>query len=308
LAPNPPREQAIAAFAARQHAVIDLDQLRGLGLSASAVRTRVAAGRLHPKYPGVFAVGHPLLSLNGRQMAAVLACGPGAALSHRSAAAHHNVLASARRAIDVTSPTRRGRKLDGIDAHSGATLLPHDIEIVDAIPTTSLARTLLDIAETVTTRQLERAIEQAAILRILDVNPIDDVLNRASGRRGATTLRALLSAMQSGSTPTPTRNDLEERFLHICRAIGHPPDGVNVWLLDRYEADFLWRAPRLVAETDGRATHLTPQAFEHDRHRDQQLAVAGWRVVRFSQRQVYETPAAVAATLTALLAQTAQRP
>jgi len=266
----------------------------------------VSAGRLYRIHPGVFSVGHPLLTLNGRMIAAVLACGPGSAISHRSAGAHLNVLASARRAIDVTSPTRAGRQLAGIDAHSGATLLPRDVIVVDAIPTTTLARTLLDIAESGTKRRVERAIEQAEILRILDMGPIDDVLRRARGRRGASTLKTLLSEMRLGSTAT--RNDLEERFLAICRDIGHPPDGVNVWLAPGYEADFVWHADNLIAETDGRATHLTTRAFERDRLRDQRLSVLGWRVVRFTRTQVYEAPADVATTLAALLAHPAQRP
>ncbi|HTN23662.1 MAG TPA: DUF559 domain-containing protein [Solirubrobacteraceae bacterium] len=237
-------------------------------------------------------------------MAAVLACGDGAALSCRSAACHRGLRDDNRSTIDVTSPNRRGRGIDGITVHSGATLLPEDVETVDGIPCTTLARTLLDLAEVVTTRSLERAIDRAEILRVLDMRPIDNVLRRANGRRGAATLKAVLSAMQFQSTTT--RSELEELFLHICRTIDRPPDGVNVWIPypdgGGAEADFVWREQRLIVEVDGRETHGTPQAFESDRRRDQRLTVLGWSVVRFTWRQVEFEPAIVAATLQALLA------
>jgi predicted transcriptional regulator of viral defense system len=298
----------MAALARRQHGVLSLRQLGTIGLSASGVRNRVASGRLHRVHRGVFAVGHPLLSRDGRRMAAVLACGAGAALSHRSAAAHRGLRADGRNAIDVISQRRPGRRIDGITAHSGATLLARDVELVDAIPTTTLARTLLDLADVVTPRQLERAVEQAEVLRALDMRAITDVLTRADGRRGAATLRAVLAEVRLGTTTT--RNDLEEAFLAICRDAGRPPDGVNVWIPypegGGAEADFVWQRHNLIAEVDGRATHLTPRAFEHDRRRDQRLAALGWRVVRFSWRQVATEPDDVAATVSALHA--AQRP
>ena len=308
-APHPQIDQAIAELAARQHGLVTFKQLRGIGLSASAIDGRVRAGRLHRVYRGVFAVGHPLLTRSGRFMAAVLACGPGAALSHRSAGRHRGLRPDNRATIDVTSPIRSGRRIAGITVHSGATLLRRDVEIIDGIRTTTLARTLLDLAEVISKRQLERAVEEAIVLRELDMNTIDDVLARATGRRGAATLRAVLGDIRPGSTNT--RNDLEEAFLHICRAAGTPPDAVNAWIPypegGGAEADFVWRDHNLVVEVDGRAAHLTPQAFEHDRARDQRLATLGWRVVRFSFRQVEAEPAGVATTLSALL-QPAQTP
>jgi predicted transcriptional regulator of viral defense system len=308
---TPPDGRAIAALAAAQHGVVALLQLQALGLGARGVAHRVRRGALHRVHPGVYAVGHPLLTRSGRFMAAVLACGPGAALSHRSAACHLGLRDDNRATIDVTSPHRAGRRRRGIAAHSGATLLPRDVEVVDGIPCTALARTLLDLAEDGTKRELERAVDRAEILRILDMRPIDDVLARANGRRGAATLRAVLSEMRfQGAT---TRSDLEERFLEICRDAGAPPDGVNVWIPfpegGGAEADFLWRAQRLIAETDGRDVHTTRRAFEHDRRRDQRLSLLGWRVVRFTWRQVEEEPAIVAATVGALAARhAAQRP
>ena len=284
--------------------MIALDQLVEQGLSRSAVRSRVTAGGLHRVHTGVFSlVPTWLLTRAGHFMAAVLACGDGAALSHRSVARHRGLRDDNRSTIDVTSPTRRGQGIDGITAHSGATLLARDVEIVDGIPCTTLARTLLDIADVVSRRGLERAVDRAETLRVLDMRPIDDVLARANGRRGAATLRAVLSAMQFQSTTT--RSHLEELFLTICGAIDRPPDGVNVWIPypegGGAEADFLWRAERLIVEVDGRDVHTTHHAFEHDRRRDQRLNLLGWRVVRFTWRQAEHEPATVAATLRALL-------
>jgi predicted transcriptional regulator of viral defense system len=301
---DPPLAARIAEVAGAQHAVIALDQLVEQGLSRSAVRSRVTAGSLHRVHSGVLSlVPARLLTRDGRFMAAVLACGDGAALSHRSAACHRGLRDDNRPTIDVTSPARRGQDIDAISPHSGATLLPRDVEIVDAIPCTTLARTLLDLADVVNRRSVERAIDRAEILRVLDMPPIEDVLQRANGRRGAATLKHLLSAMQFQSTTT--KNELEEAFLTICRDIEHPPDAVNAWIAypegGGAEADFLWHEQRLIVEVDGRDVHTTHHAFEHDRRRDQRLNLLGWRVVRFTWRQVEHEPATVAATLKALL-------
>ena len=293
-------------LAIRQHGVITLAQLVELGLSASAVRSRVAAGRLHRVHTGVFAVGHAPLTRDGHQMAAVLACGAGAALSHRSAAAKLGLRPTDRSAIDVTSPGRTGRARRGIDSHSGATLAPDDVEEVDGIRCTNVPRTLLDLAEVVGQRQLERACAQAEVLQRFDLHALEDVLARANGRHGAATLRAVLAGHAIAATIT--RSELEERFLALCRTGGLPQPEVNAWVaLDGgggCEADFLWRAQRLVVETDGRGFHLTRHAFERDRLRDQRLVLAGWRVVRFTWRQVAGDPSTVHATISGLLART----
>jgi hypothetical protein len=135
------------------------------------------------------------------------------------------------------------------------------------------------------------------------MNAIDDVLRRANGRRGAAKLADVLAVHRVGSTRT--RNELEERFLAICRDAGLAPDGVNVWVPfpegGGAEVDFLWRGQRLVVEVDGRDIHTTRRAFEHDRRRDQRLAILGYRVIRFTWRQVVFEPAHVGATLAALL-------
>jgi predicted transcriptional regulator of viral defense system len=295
----------IAELAEAQHAVVALSQLSSLGLGARAVSHRVQRGMLHRVHRGVYAVGHPLLTREGRWMAAILACGPHAVLSHRSAASLWGLRPNARTAIDVTVPSRAGRTRDGIDVHRGSGIDANDVAGVEGIPTTSVARTLLDLAEVVNARTLERAIDQAEVRRLLDMRAIDDVLAR--GRRGAAALRGVLAELRLGTTLT--RSELEERLLAICREAALPRPDVNAWIPypggGGAEADFLWREQQLVVEVDGRDVHTTRRAFEHDRRRDQRLMLAGWRVVRFTWRQVLFEPAYVTATLRSLLARAA---
>ena len=280
-------------------------QIVELGLSASAVRSRVARGRLHVVYPGVVAVVPPgLLTERGRIMAATLACRRGTAASHRSSSMLFELRLPGRRWIDVTTPGQRGHKRRGIRIHDGLTLTEADVILIDNIPCTSLARTFLDIAEDGRRRDVERALDRAEQQQILDMRAIDDVLGRSDGRRGAKLLRTVLAEHRVGSTLT--RNELEEAFLAIARAIGRPPHATNVWIPfpegSGAEADFLWREQRLIAETDGRDPHTIRSSFTKDRRRDQRLMLLGWRVVRFTWQQIEHEPAYVAATLRGLLA------
>ncbi|MDQ3721783.1 MAG: endonuclease domain-containing protein [Actinomycetota bacterium] len=203
----------------------------------------------------------------------------------------------------MTTPGSIGRRRRGIRIHSGATLTAADVTVIDSIPSTTLARTLLDVSEDAGRRELERAIDRAEQQRLLDMGAIDDVLARANGRRGAALLRAVLTQHRAGSTLT--RSELEERFLAIGRAAGLPPDAVNAWIPypdgGGAEADFLWRAQRLIVEVDGRDVHTTRRAFHADRRRDQRLMLLGWRVVRFTWRQVTHESGSVATTLRGLL-------
>ncbi len=268
--PQDPLDRAVAERALQQHGVVAGRQLAELGLSASGTRNRVASGRLHRVHRGVFAVGHAGLTQNGRFMAAVLACGPGAVASYFCAGVLLSLGLGVRRLIDVTAPGSRGRRRDGIRVHSAATLTPADVTVIDNIPCTTLARTLLDLAEIAGRRELERALDRAEQQRVLDVRSLEDVLTRGNGRRGAQLLRAVLGEHTAGSTLT--RNDLEEAFLAICRAAEHPPDAVNGWIPfpdgGGAQPDFLWRDERLVAEVDGRSVHATRRAFQSDRRRD----------------------------------------
>jgi predicted transcriptional regulator of viral defense system len=278
-------------------------QLVELGLSASAIRNWVARGRLHRVHRGVFSVGHALVTQRGRFMAAVLASGPEAWASHFCSGVLWELGLGTRRLIDVTTCAARGRAIAGIRAHRSATLTEDDVTVIDGIPCTSLARTLLDIAEDGTRREVERALDHAEQARILDMRAIDDVLTRANGRRGVKLLCAVLEQHRIGSTLT--RNKLEEAFLAIARSVGFPPDAVNEWIAfpdgGGAEADFVYRAQRLLVETDGRDPHTVRKAFTSDRIRDQRLMLLGWRVVRLPWQQVMFEPGDVARTLRGLL-------
>lgn len=238
-------------------------------------------------------------------MAAVLACGPGAVLSHRSAAELWGLLRPAGRfAIDVTAPGRRGRAPDGINAHRHGSLQAPDRTSVQGIPCTSVARTLLDMAGGVPAHELRGSIAEAEVQRLLDLAAVHEVMDRSRGRRGVARLR--LAVDELDPQIALTRRELERRFLALCRRAGLPSPAVNVPLeLDDgvLVPDFLWREARLIVETDGRQFHDTASAFEHDRRRDQRLTLAGWRVIRCTWRQVVREPAEVGRTVRALLAQ-----
>jgi very-short-patch-repair endonuclease len=299
-------DRAIVELMGRQHGVASLAQLAALGLAAGAVRYRVRVGRLYRIHRGVFALS-PQLSKRGRWMAAVLACGQGAVLSHRSAADLWGLRANSRAAIDVTVARQRGRRRRGIDVHRADTLVPADITVRDGIPCTTVARTLLDLAEVVNRRQLKAACRQAEVLGLFDLRAIDELLERAHGRRGAKPLRTVVAKL--APEPAFTRSDLELRFLALCKRATLPRPQVNRWVElpdGGDEVDFTWPERKLAVETDGWETHRTRSAFEEDRRRDQRFALAGWRVIRFTWRQILDDPGEVEAVLHRLLGQEGQ--
>ena len=236
-------------------------------------------------------------------MAAVLACGPGAMLSHRSAAEQWGLLRSSRPRIDVTVVRGKGGHRPGIEVHRVRQLDPADVTTVDGIPCTTVARTLLDLAEVVNRRRLEQAIERAEILRLFDLGAINAVCGRTPTRRGAAVIGSILGDY---TAQAPTKSELEARFLAICDDAGVPRPRVNVWVdLPRggVEVDFLWEAERLIVETDGWETHGTKVAFERDRERDIRLRLAEWNPVRITWRRIENAREAVTREVRALLAQ-----
>jgi hypothetical protein len=287
--------------------------LRGDGASPPPRRDRARAERQRRPQQGGggsaaqgpsrrYAVGHPRVPVEGRWLAAVLACGPSVALSHRAAAALRGLLPTARARTDVTVRAAKRGSRPGIEVHAGGTLRPADVTRVDGVPCTTVARTLLDLSEVVDDHTLARACERAESLRSFDMLALDDVLVHAGGRRGAPRLRAVIARL--GGDPRITRSELEERFLALCGAAGVPAPRVNAWIDlpgGAIEVDFAWPAQQLVVETDGHEAHGTRLAFERDRERDRRLVLAGWRVVRFTWRQVAAAPKEVASTLRALL-------
>lgn len=294
-------------MAAHQHGVIELPQLLRLGLTTRAVQYRATAGRLFRIHRGVFALVPPaLLSYRGRLLAAVLACGDGAALSHRSAADLHGLRRTVSARIEVVLPGRSIRKAAGVTVHRSTTLTTADVTRVDAIPCTTVARTLLDLAGVVPAAQVERALNQAEMLRVFDYTAITEQITRNRQTRAATALGAGLAIYRPGDAPTESQ--LEEALVELVRAAGlpEPERQVHLELGDGepgIRADFVWRAQRLVLETDGVESHGTQRSLQDDRRRDQRLTLAGWRVVRVTWRQITDSPATVVALLAGLLEQ-----
>jgi very-short-patch-repair endonuclease len=264
----------IAEHARRQHGAVSITQLRAAGLSDAAVTKRCRSGRLHRLHRGVYAVGHIAASSERRWMAAVLALGDGAALSHRSAAELWGLLPTQDGPIDVSLPSRSGRlKRRGIRVHRPRALVAKEITRRSGIPITSPARTLTDLRRAVPARESRRAIRQAEFLGLA----IDPVLE-----------------------PDRTRSELEYKFLRLCRLHRLPAPAVNLQV-GPFTVDFCWVEQRLIVETDGYTSHRGREAFEIDRARDLRLRALGYQVQRLSYRQVVEEPERVADVLRALL-------
>lgn len=290
------------AIAAKQHGVIALWQLLGLGLSARAVRDRVASGRLHRIHRSVYAVGRRDVTIKGRWMAAVLACGDGAVLSHQSAATLHGLLNARAGRIHVTVPRRTTVARAGIRVHRTTCLVPQDLVEVDAIPCTSVPATLLYLAATVPANVLESGCNQAEIEGVLDMHAIEDLLERRHSHPGAKRLRAALEG--DGLGLDRTKSVLETRFLRLTRTTGLPAPAINAWMPvpgEEIQCDFVWHRERLVVEVDGWETHRTRRAFHEDRRRDRLLRLAGWEVIRFTDRDVRRDPDRVVAVVRAML-------
>jgi putative AbiEi antitoxin of type IV toxin-antitoxin system/uncharacterized protein DUF559 len=290
-------DERIAALAARQHGVVSLAQLGALGLSPRAASYRVEAGRLHRLHRGVFAVGHPGVGAHGLRLAAVLACGPDAVLSHTTAAAVWGMRPTARALIDVTTTASGGRTAPrGVGLHRTRRLHEDDVARVGVLPLTAVPRTLVDLAGVLSPHRLERALHEAEVLRLLDVHAVHAAAARVPTRRGLATLRALLKS----TSPGHTRSELESRFLALCRSAGLVPR-LNVRLFG-HEVDALFPAERVVVELDGQASHHTHRAFHRDRRRDAALAAQGHLTVRLTWDRVTGEPHAVARELARILA------
>jgi very-short-patch-repair endonuclease len=271
---EPAPDELVGRIAARQHGVVTLDQLRASGVTSSGISRRIAAGRLHRIHRGVYAVGHAGLSLEGRWMAAVKACGPGALLSHRSAGALWRITSRSGGHIDVSVPGRGGReRRAGIRIHRPALLLPSQATLRHGIPVTKPARTLEDLRRVLPDDQFAAAVREAEYLRL----PIGD---RFETDR--------------------TRSELEARFLVLCRRHRVPAPEVNV-RVGPFLVDFLWPRQRLIVEVDGWDSHRTRSAFEADRARDPDLTERGYTVLRFTWRQLAEDAATVVRTIRTLL-------
>jgi hypothetical protein len=287
-------DQRVAALAERQHGVVSTRQLGAIGLPQRAVSHRAAAGRLHRVHQGVYAVGHTVLTVNGRRMAAVLAAGPGAVLSHASAAALWDIRPTSATRIDVSVRSAGGRaKRPGLRIHRTPTLQTDEITAHQGIRVTSPARTLLDLASSLPRRALERALDEAEIRELYDRRALEAVALAHAGEHGA---RALAEALAQDGDPVLTDSELEEIMLGLCDEQQLERPTPRAWVAG-LRVDFLFAASRLVVETDGYRYHRTRRAFERDRERDAILARAGYRTLRFTHRQLTREPALVAETI-----------
>ena len=276
-------DNAIARIAANQHGVLTAAQLADAGLSPAGIDRRLRAGRLHRIHRGVYSVGHSRLSDAGRWMAAVLASGPGAVLSHISAAELWEIHRRRRRpiisgggqdSVHVTVPGRSGkRKRSGIALHRSPSLNASDCTRRNGIPVTKPGRTLEDLRHLVSPAQFAAALREAEFRRL----PVGKAF-----------------------TSDGARTELESRFLALCRRHRLPQPAVNS-RVDRFVVDFLWSPARLIVEVDGWESHRSRTAFENDRSRDARLKLLGYEVLRFTWRQVTEDRRGVARTIRALL-------
>lgn len=293
--PTGSRDAAIAALAAMQRGVVHRDQLLALGVHPSGIVRRVAAGRLHPLLPRVFAVGHVALPIGGRELAALLWRGPSSVLSHGSAAWLLGLHASAPTPVHVSSAAGRTAGRSGVVTHRCRRLDPGDVRERDGLRFTAPARTLLDLAETETVSDLERTVAEARVRRLVSARDLRGIVAKYPGRRGAQPLGALLDAEQE---PTLTRSEAERAFIAVLRRAGLPMPRTNVRVRG-FEVDALWANQRVIVEVDGYAFHRGRRAFEQDRRKAAVLESAGYRVLRVTWRQVTESPELVAALVSA---------
>ena len=278
---------AIAAVATRQYGVVSRDDLLRIGVSRGGIERRIAAGRLLRVHRGVYAVGHRAPRREARWLAAAVAGGQAAVLSHRSAGALWEIIDRELGVPDVTAPARR--RTAGIVMHRGRLAAP-DRTVHRGIPVTSPARTLVDLAHVLEPEDLTRAVREAQFRRLFDPPSLRDALSRRPSRR----LRALVEDL------APTQSPLEDRLLAICDRHRVPRPLTQQQVAVR-RVDFLWPARRVVVETDGYAGHGTPIAFQRDRAMDNALQLRGYTVLRFTRADIVGRPHHVAGQIRAAL-------
>jgi very-short-patch-repair endonuclease len=296
---DPDRE--VAALAARQYGVIAHRQLRACGLDRQAVAWRVKRARLLVLHPGVYAVGHAQLRIEGKWLAAVLHCGERAALSHGDAAALWGLVPVGGSRIHVSTPHRSGREPDRpVRLHRVGTLRDDEVTILREVPVTTLARTLLDLAATTRSRAIEDMIAQADRLDRFDLVAVRRVIDAHRRQPGRRRLIGVLDRLE-GVGATDLRSRAELALVQICDDNGLPAPRANVEVAG-FLVDFHWPGTDLVVETDGFTYHSMPSVFESDRERDQVLMLAGYRVARFTYNQLTRQPRRSARRLRDLLA------
>jgi predicted transcriptional regulator of viral defense system len=292
-----PPDRRAARLAARQHGQVRFDQLVECGLDKDAVMRRVRKGWLHRVHRGVYAVGYPCATLHAQFMAAVLAGGVGAFLSHWAACALAGLVRWDGRPIDVTVPGTSLRTREGIRFHRSRTISPRDITRRYGIPTTTAARAILEIAPQVSDRRLKRVVRQAQAERLASVRQLADVLRRANGIRGTKRIAAIIA-----TGPAPTASGHEDVVLDLILEAGIAHPVVNGRLMAAgvpYLPDLRWPAQRLSLEIDSSPWHDGPLAHELDADRQADLEATGERVLRTTREQALLAPQQLVARLLA---------
>jgi hypothetical protein len=279
------RHQALAALAHRQHGVVSVRQLHGLGYSKSSIEKAVVAGRFLSLDRSVYAVGHTRLSLQGQCFAAVFACGPGAVLSHHSAAWLHELARWSPQPFHVTGPVARRPRLP-VRIHRARRLVKADWQVVDGISVTAVPRTLLDLAAAVKFEHLERLVERAEERELFDLRQVEALLARTVGHHGHGRLRKAIALYKPSSF---TRSGLERRFLELVLEAGLPQPRTN-YVEQGFELDCYWPKFRFAVELDVFETHGTRAAFERDRRRQEDLLLAGIPMTRVTGPRLEQEP------------------
>ena len=291
-------EQVLAGLADGQFGVLARWQLMADAALHEAWNYRIRTGRLVVLHRGVCAYGHRRLTANGHRLAAVLAYGPTAVLSHLSAGAVLELLSTDQVRVDVTVPGTSRHVCPGIRVHRTRDLRAAEIIRVGPIPVTTVTRTLLDLAGSVSPPRLRRAVMQAQHNGTLDLSGLQAGVDRHPWRRGTRALRTILDDYR----PAPkTRSELERDFLDLVASAGLPPPLVNTQVAG-YEVDVFWPQWKLVVELDSRTFHSDPWAFESDPVRDARLQRLGCRVLRVTWKRLMRHPRAVLADIRALAA------
>jgi very-short-patch-repair endonuclease len=286
----------MAALAERQHGVVARRQLLALGLTPTMVLHRIRSGPLVLLHRGVYAVGHRRLRREGFLMAATMAAGDGAVLSHRDAAWMHDLWRGERATVEVTTAGRPSRH-PNLRIYPRRPLAPEDLTVVDGIPTTSVARTLVDLADVLPPHQLTKVLSEAERLHTFDGRAIEAAYERTWGRNGCgpAALRAALDELRRVGARL-TRSELEERFVALVDAAHLPRPRLNAHV-EGMEVDALWPDRRLVVELDGYAFHHHRAAWQRDHEKTNALKDLGYDVRRFTHRDVVEAPGRTATRL-----------
>lgn len=273
-------------------------QLIALGMTARQIGWRLGEGELRSLHRGVYLVG-PTTPEHASEMAAVLACGRTACVSHESATHLYALLPYPANPgpIHITVTERHARRRCGIYLHRTVALRPHESRERDGIPVSAPIRTLVDFAATANDEALEQAVSEAFALRLVGRGQILRELDRIGARPGTRALRRMLE----GSGPKRTRSRPERKLLALIRAAGVPEPETNV-RIGRWEVDFLWRAAGFVIEVDAYSTHSSPRAFERDRRKTTELQDLGLSVHRVTRNQLDLDPTATIARAVRALA------